>query len=128
MRPERRAFTLIELLAVLVIIAILSALILGVAVYAKRAALTKRASAQVEQMHFIIQEYQIKNGRLPANLENLQSTMPEGFTYSNNVPLDPWGTPFQYTVSGETYRLFSMGPDMATGMTTNSVDDIETGR
>ena len=121
---RRSAFTLVELLSVLVIIAILAALILGLGDLAKRKAREARCKAEIERMHTAIQNYQMKWGSLPPSLATIATNLPEGFMIVSNTPVDPWQRQYQYSSSGEaSYRLYSFGPDM-----TNTADDIESGR
>jgi general secretion pathway protein G len=122
---SKQAFTLIEILCVLLIMAILAAIAISLIAYAKTQALRSRTHSQLSQINGMIVEYKVKNGRIPMTLSNVVSTLPEGLVYSNGLPLDPWGRQYQYLVSGESYRIFSMGPDKATGTATNSGDDIE---
>ncbi|MEI6972302.1 MAG: type II secretion system protein GspG [bacterium] len=124
-QAQKGAFTLIEILCVIVIIAILSAILLGMGAFAKQAMLKKRAMAQIMQIHGTIVEYKVKNGGLPPDLESIVGMLPQGFTFSSNVPLDPWSQRYQYTVAGSTFNVFSKGPDKATGSADTSVDDIE---
>jgi general secretion pathway protein G len=126
-RSGAGAFTLIELLCVMVIVAILTAMVLGAGAFAKAIAYRKRAQAQLQQIDSAIVEYKIKNGSIPKNggLTIITNYLPMGFLYSNNLPLDPWSEPYQYTNNGDAYILLSKGPDMATGDSTNSADDIE---
>lgn len=124
-KTGNRAFTLIELLCVILIIAILSAMILGIGVYARKVAFIKRATSQVMQIQGAIVEYKIRNGGVPPTLSNITAFLPQGFAISNNLPLDPWQQPYRYYVNGGEYNVFSMGPDMATGSVSNSGDDIE---
>lgn len=122
------AFTLIEILCVVVIIAILAALVIGMGKYAKARAFRARAHAQIMQINGVIVDYKVRNGSLPPGLSNVVSVLPAGFAYSNGLPLDPWNCQYRYTVAGDAYRVFSTGPDMMTGNDTNSADDIEFNR
>lgn len=123
---REEAFTLIELLCVIAIIATLTAMVIGIGIFAKTIAYRKRAQAQLQQIESAIVEYKIKNGGIPKNggLTIITNYLPIGFLYSNSLPLDPWGQPYQYTNIGDAYILSSKGPDMATGNPTNSGDDI----
>lgn len=124
MKRDREAFTLIELLSVVAIIAILLGIIIGVWKYAQDAAFRKRAIAQIMEIQGAIVEYKVKYGGIPPDIKATSISLREGFTYSNGAPIDPWGQEYQYEHAGESYRVFSKGPDKATG-STNSGDDIE---
>lgn len=124
MKRNNRAFTLIEVLCVILIIAILAAMVIGMGRYARERAMRARALGEMMQISGKAIEYKVTNGRMPPSLSNVVSLLPAGFTYSNNLPIDPWGYQYQYSVAGETYRVFSVGPDKLTG----TGDDIEFNR
>jgi len=121
---HKEAFTLIEILCVILIISILAALVVGMGRYARDRALRARANSQMMQISGMAIEYKVRNGRMPPSISNIVSMLPAGFTYSNSLPLDPWYNQYQYTVNGDTYRVFSIGPDKLTG----TGDDVEFNR
>jgi general secretion pathway protein G len=59
-------------------------------------------------------------GKYPASLDGL-STADSNCTnwgpepYLKKVPVDPWGTPFQYTVEGNSFVIKSLGADRKEG-------------
>ena len=64
-RASHRAFTLIELLAVMVIILILAGLILNIAGNAQYKAALSRANAEIKQMETACESYKVDNGTYP---------------------------------------------------------------
>jgi len=127
MKRGNEAFTLIELLCVILIIATLTAMVLGIGAFARTIAYRKRAQAQLQQIESALVEYKIKYGSIPktGGLTTITNYLPSGFLYSSNWPIDPWGQPYQYTNSGDAYVLFSTGPDMTTGDADTAGDDIQ---
>ena len=75
-RASHHAFTLIELLAVMVIILILAGLILNVAGSAQYKAALSRATAEIKQMEIACESYKVDNGTYPQGPANGSTTMP----------------------------------------------------
>ena len=113
LKRKETAFSLIELVAVLAIVGILLALILGVSGYADRASREAKARADIEKIRNALQEYMLEHSAYP-NGTNLPATtitelLPPDFDFD-----DPWGKPYEYQVTGvrsNSYRLFSYGRD-----------------
>lgn len=101
---NRRAFTLIELLLVLVILAVLAAVVIpkmtGRVEQAKRAG----TITEISNLKNALDQFEIDNGRYPYTNEGLDALVnkPAGLDtwaakYIDEVPVDKWGTPYQYT-------------------------------
>lgn len=121
---SRAAFTLLEILTVIAVVAFLLALVLGTSVYARRAGREGKTRAEIEKLSFGLQTYWLKNGSYPASLAAVSNSLSAGLTYSNSFVLDPWGRPYEYTPALQSYDLRSAGQD---GIGTNA-DDIVSGR
>lgn len=74
---RRSGFTLIELLAVITIIVILAALVVGGMSFAKEKQANEKAKIQVARIITALEEYKLDNGSYPA------STSPDGKAQSN---------------------------------------------
>lgn len=121
-RRRTAAFTLMELLLVLGIIAML----IGGGTLAYRgiteSARETKTVQKVMTLDSMIQNYKMKNtGRTPADLSVLKTT---GFVTDDNSLFDEWGEPILFnkagTRSGQGYDLFSKGRDKQE----NTPDDI----
>jgi general secretion pathway protein G len=99
---SRRAFTLVELLLVLTILAILAGVVVPRYVY--RTVDTKIAAAKTEISNFdtALSMFEVDNGSYPKGGDGLQAliTKPNDaqnwkgpYLHKNKVPLDPWGNP-----------------------------------
>jgi general secretion pathway protein G len=124
-RMRRRAFTLVEMLLVVVIIGILAAIVVphiaGRAEQAKETA----AKADIATFSTALGIYDVDNGGYPKGRNGLQALVqkPSGTQnwhgpYLENkttVPLDPWGNPYVYECPGKHnpngFDLMSMGLD-----------------
>ena len=118
------AFTLIEMLVVIAIIAIMAGMMVGVSKYANRAMKESSAHSEVERMANCLQDYFVNNGCFPNSLTEITNNLSSSFDFNtNNIPLDPWDNEYVYTNSSLSYTLYSCGPDG-----TNSNDDISPGK
>ena len=127
-RTRRSGFTLIEVLLVLVILVILGSLATVSYFGAQQQALENQAKVQAGNLDGAIKLYQLNMNKPPAELEALitqpsddQNNRWKGPYWEDaTIPLDPWDNEYQYEVSGATYKIWSMGPDGASG----TEDDI----
>ena len=112
-RASRSGFTLVEVLTVIAIIALLAALILGLAGNAQKKAARSKAESEVAQMENAVTDYQSKYGRVPPTREALINEMQSANHPMTNF-VDPWGMEYQYQASSlVTFYLWSKGGDTA---------------
>lgn len=119
----RHAFTLIELLLVLVILGILAAVIVPKFAGRQEQARKSRAVTDVKNIETALDTFEIDNGRFPTSEEGLQAliTQPGSLTNWHGPYLkggstkDPWGNAYVYRYPGTNnpngYDLFSTGQD-----------------
>jgi general secretion pathway protein G len=129
-RGQRKGFTLIELMLVVIIIGILVAMIVP-----RMAGRSEQARAAVSQADVdlniatALKLYELDNGSFPTTDEGLNALLTAPSTakrwkgpYLDKAPVDPWGNPYKYKSPG-THRtdfdLYSLGKDG-----TESSDDI----
>lgn len=127
---DRRGFTLIEIMVVVVILAMLAALVgpklMGRADDAKLA----DAKVQIKNIETALKFYKLDNGVYPSTEQGLASLVGKptvgvipknykegGYLESKKLPKDPWGNDYLYVSPGEhgDYDLFSYGVDGAKG-------------
>jgi len=133
-RTDRRSagFTLIEIMAVVLIIGMLSGIV-GFAVFQQvDKARVVTARAQIDRLESALELYSMDNGRFPSTeqgldaLINKPSGSPEpmnyqagGYLKGGELPRDPWGYDFQYESPGVnnpgSFDLWSFGKDGRTG-------------
>ena len=105
-----RAFSLIEVMIVVVIIGLLA----GIVTFATREYLERakkhRARADIANLVTAVDSFYLDKGRYPENQEGLKVLVP-GFIKS--LPSDPWGKPYQYVQPGKraAYEIVSYGAD-----------------
>jgi general secretion pathway protein G len=132
-RGLARAFTLIELLLVLVILATLAALVVPKFTKRSEQAKTTGARTDIANIEVALDAFEIDCGRYPTSEEGIKALLdpPGGLTgwqgpyLKRGVPKDPWGNPYIYRCPGQHnvngYDLYSFGPDGQEG----GGDDID---
>ena len=131
MRPDRkrdRGFTLIEIMAVVVIIGLLMAIVGNAIVGNLAKARMTTTKAQVQALEAAITTYQMDNGRFPTSDQGLRALIekpsgapepydwrPGGYLSKRELPRDAWNNEFQYASPGErnpdSFDLWSLGRD-----------------
>jgi general secretion pathway protein G len=128
---RNQGFTLIEIMAVVLIIGMLSSIV-GFAVFRQvDKARVVTAKAQIDRLESALELYAMDNGRFPTSeqgldaLVNEPSSAPEPANYQpggylkGDLPLDPWGNDFLYESPGShnagSFDLWSLGKDGVAG-------------
>lgn len=121
-----RGFTLLELLVVILIIGLLTGIVaprlMGQIERSERTA----AKAQIDALDKALDAYRMDMGRYPSANEGLTALVQQpagdarwrGPYLKGGVPLDPWGTAFQYRspgTNGRDFDLLSLGRDRRPG-------------
>jgi general secretion pathway protein G len=132
-------FTLIEIMAVVLIIGMLSGIV-GFAVFQQvDKARVVTARAQIDRLESSLELYNMDNGRFPNTDQGLEALVnrptsapepmnyqPGGYLKGGQLPLDPWGNEFQYESPGinnaDSFDLWSFGADGAPGGEDNDAD------
>jgi len=122
--PERRhgrGFTLLELLVVMVILGLLVGYVAPKYFAQVGKSEVKTAKAQIESLEKALDMYRLDTGHYPATDPGLKAlnTKPDnepkwgGPYLKKDVPVDPWGHPYQYKYPGEhaDFDLISLGKD-----------------
>lgn len=122
---QKKGFTMIELLVVLVILGLLAGLV-GPQFFGKvDESKVKTAETQVKMLKMALQTYRLDVGRYPENLKALQtkpadggSDMWRGPYLDDELPVDPWNHPYAYqpsSSSAQGFFLYSLGADSKRG-------------
>lgn len=134
-RTRRAGFTMVELLAVVVIMALLGGIVMGIASYASRRAAEAEAQATLQRIRNALEEYRLQYGRYPSIdgavvadawdqtfggeplwriLAEFDPDLDREKGLEQNPPRDPfedpWGAIYVYHSTGRfSYELFSWG-------------------
>ncbi|MFW9770281.1 MAG: type II secretion system major pseudopilin GspG [Candidatus Thorarchaeota archaeon] len=129
---SRGGFTLIEIMAVVLIIGLLSSIV-GLAIFQQvdkgRVTATR---AQIANLEGVLELYRMDNAHFPTTEQGLESLVrrptsepeprnypPGGYLKGGRIPLDPWGEPYHYESPGRHnehfFDLWSYGADARAG-------------
>ena len=129
---RRNAFTLIELLLVLVILAVLAAVVVPKFAGRSEQARITAAKTDISMIEGQLDIFEQDCGRYPSTEEGVRAlveappNLPKwhGPYIKRGVPNDPWGNSYVYRYPGQhnanSYDLYSTGPDGREGN-----DDID---
>jgi general secretion pathway protein G len=131
-RRSQAAFTLIEIMAVVIIIGMLTGLVGTVIFRQVDKARLQAAGTQIRSLEGTLELFYADNGFFPTTEQGLDALVLEptseplprsyqqgGYLRGGKVPLDPWGEPYQYLSPGErnpdSFDLWSQGADRSPG-------------
>ena len=128
---HQHAFTLIEMMLVLTILAILAGLVLPKLVGQGEKAKVKATQAQLGAFKTALDLFEVDNGHYPKGKNGLNDLVvkprdagTDWHQYLDNIPLDQWQHPYVFESPGRhnanSYDLSSAGPDGQAG----NEDDI----
>lgn len=133
---RQRAFTLIEIMAVVLILGLLTTLV-GVAILPQlENARIKTARSQIKMLDTALETYRMDAAKFPTTEQGLDALVNKpsearnyqegGYLREGRVPVDPWGNPYQYESPGQHnkrgYDIWSLGPDGQAGGEGNDAD------
>jgi general secretion pathway protein G len=134
---NRRGFTLIEIMVVIVILALLAALVAPKIIGRSDDAKLADAKLQIRNLETALKLYKLDNGIYPATEQGLDALLAKpatgqiprnyrqgGYLEGSKLPKDPWGSDFIYLAPGEhgDYDLCSLGSDGVKGGEANGAD------
>lgn len=123
-RRVREAFTLVELMAILVIIGLLAAVVATNVIGKIDKARVTATKTSLKVLHAAVIQFKLDTGRFPEEEEGLEVLViaptdvenwdPSGYLETTEVPPDGWGYPFEYQrypESGKPFVIISNGAD-----------------
>lgn len=128
-KSAQRGFTLIEIMVVVVIIGVLGAIVVPQFMSRPDQAKVTAARTDIQAISTALEMYRLDTFNYPSTQQGLEAlvTRPPGTPLAKNwnpqgylksLPVDPWGTPYQYLHPGTHsagYDLFSFGADGVQG-------------
>ncbi len=118
---RKEAFTLIELMLVVVIIGALAAMVVPRLVGRGTEALKAAAKGDISSISSSLELFELDNGKFPGTGEGLGALMRKpswankwNGPYLKRAPIDPWKNEYKYVYPskhGLDFDLYSLGPD-----------------
>lgn len=117
---------MIEIMVVVVILGVLSALIVPNVISRPDEARAAAAKLGVQQIGNALEYYRLDNGFYPSSDQGLEAlvSQPSGFPepknwneegYLGNMPEDPWGEPYLYFSEDRSVDVYTFGADRQEG-------------
>jgi general secretion pathway protein G len=121
---KRKGFTLVEIMAVIIIIGLLAAIVSVNFLGQTDKARVVTTKANLKMLHHAVAQFKMDTGRYPTEEEGLKVLIeqpsdvkgyqPGGYLDSTEVPKDAWGNDFIYVAypeTGKPYVIISYGAD-----------------
>lgn len=125
MKPvqTRKAFTLIEIMVVIIILGLLAAFVIPNITGKSGEAKQKLVCIQMKSLNESLKMFKVDNGSYPTSEEGLKALItnpnpdtyasyaPSGYIEGKNIPKDPWNRPYLYLNLDGVVELISLGSD-----------------
>ena len=136
---SRRAFTLLEIIVVIIVLALLAGLVAPQIFGRVSEARGATAKTQIELLGTALDNYRLDNGAYPSTEQGLSALREKparapippnwrGPYLRKDVPNDPWGRPYIYRFPGDrnaaTFDLSSLGRDGKPGGSGEDADVV----
>lgn len=120
---QRKGFTLIEIMVVIIILGLLAAFVVPNITGKSEEAKQKLVCVQMKSLNESLKMFKMDNGEFPTTEEGLKAliTNPDPETYTSysskgyiegkTVPNDPWNRPYIYTNIDDLIDITSLGSD-----------------
>jgi len=123
----KRAFTLLEIMIVVVILGLLAALVVPNLIGQGEEAKKKLVCVQMKSLKNALDSFKVQEGRYPTTEEGLKALIKNpdpqkyksypngGFLGSDKLPKDPWGGDYIYVNQNGKIDIISLGADNKEG-------------
>ena len=137
-KPNQRAFTLVELMVVIVILGLLAGLVGTKVIHYVARARKVTARSQIAMLHGAVKSFKLDTGKYPDPSDGLEALVIEpagvvnwnqgGYLDGPEVPRDPWGNEYLYDCPGTwgDFDIYSYGADGKEGGEDEDADIFNT--
>ena len=114
-KQKRQAFSLMELMVVIIILGLLASFVLPSLTGKGEQAKQKLTCIQMKSISQALKMYKIDNSSYPTTQDGLMLLATKDYFEDKRVPLDSWGNNYIYSLSGDSYEILSLGGDKKEG-------------
>ncbi|BCD63169.1 general secretion pathway protein G (plasmid) [Nitratiruptor sp. YY08-26] len=119
----KKAFSLMELMIVIIILGLLASLVLPNLIGKSEEAKQKLVCVQMQSIAQALKMFKLDNGSYPDTEEGLKALVknpdperypnysPKGYFANGQIPKDPWGHPYIYVKTDNGFNIISLGAD-----------------
>lgn len=107
----KKAFSLIELMVVIIILGLLAAFVLPNLTGKSDEAKDKIVCIQMKSVAQTLKMYKLDNSTYPETQEGLNILVEKKYFEDGKLPKDAWGNPFIYIQNESSFDLISFGGD-----------------
>jgi general secretion pathway protein G len=114
-KHNKKAFTLMELMVVIIILGLLASFVLPSLTSKSDEAKVKITCIEMKNIAQAVKMYKIDNASYPSTSEGLNILIEKKYFEDGKLPKDSWGNSFIYTQGGDGFELTSFGGDKQEG-------------
>jgi general secretion pathway protein G len=111
----RKAFSLMELMVVIIILGLLASFVLPSLTGKGEEAKRKLTCIQMKSISSALKMYKIDHSGYPSTEEGLQLLAEKNYFEDKKAPKDSWGSEYIYTANGDSFDILSFGADKSEG-------------
>lgn len=119
-KKNKKAFSLMELMVVIIILGLLAAFVLPNLIGKAEEAKEKIVCIQMKAVSQSLKMYKIDTSIYPSTSEGLELLVTKKYFEDGKLPVDAWNNAFIYTLTNGEFELISLGIDK----TESTQDDI----
>ncbi|MFA7083933.1 MAG: type II secretion system major pseudopilin GspG [Arcobacteraceae bacterium] len=116
----KKAFSLMEIMVVMIILGLLAAFVLPNLIGKSDEAKDKLVCIQMKSISQTLKMYKLDTSSYPQTEEGLNILIEKKYFEDNKMPKDPWKNNYIYILTDDSFDLISFGPDKKE----NTLDDI----
>jgi len=114
-KRKKSAFTLMELMVVIIILGLLASFVLPSLTGKSEEAKQKVVCIQMKSIANALKMYKIDNSKYPTTTEGLNILVTKKYFEDNKLPKDSWGNNYIYTNDNDNFEIISFGADKKEG-------------
>jgi general secretion pathway protein G len=111
----KKAFSLMELMVVVIILGLLASLVLPSLTKKGEEAKQKLTCIQMKSISSALKMYKIENSSYPSIEDGFQLLADKDYFEDKKIPTDSWGTAYIYTTLEDGFEILSFGADKKEG-------------